>query len=333
MTSYVKTATTLGHLSSSSRYKRHLIAVKQAIEDIETSIQDKELINQTNDLIQEIDQEIYETYRFIVENYNERFPELESLVTNRMDYIRTVQRIGNEMDLSLVSLQDILNPKQIMIVSVSSSTTAGLPLSSEKLSLVMKGCEEIVVLEKDKVDLLHFLEACMTRLAPNLCALVGSHITAQLVGVAGGLDALVKIPSCNLQILGQEKRNLLGMSAHSSLAHAGILAQCEIVTSAPPDLKKKAVKTIAAKVALAARIDLAKSNSSLSFTPGAPAAQLVDDHEGERLRSEILKKLDQAQEPSKARTKKALPVPEEKKKARRGEVQSCARLVITDLMV
>eukprot|EP00981_Chlorochromonas_danica_P008581 scaffold2237_cov175-Ochromonas_danica.AAC.3 len=169
------------------------------------------------------------------------------------------------------------------------------------------------------MDLLHFLETCMTRLAPNLCALVGSHITAQLVGIAGGLDALVKIPSCNLQILGQEKRNLLGLSAHSSLPHAGILAQCEIVTSTPPDLKKKAVKTIAAKVALAARIDLARSSSSLSFTPGAPSAvQLVDDHEGERLRSEILKKLDQAQEPSKARTKKALPVPEEKKKARRG---------------
>ena len=37
-------------------------------------------------------------------------------------------------------------------------------------------------------------------MAPNVCALVGSRITAKLLALTGGLTALSKTPSCNLQV-------------------------------------------------------------------------------------------------------------------------------------
>ena len=37
-----------------------------------------------------------------------KFPELESLVHHPMDYARVVQKIGNEMDMTLIDLEDIL---------------------------------------------------------------------------------------------------------------------------------------------------------------------------------------------------------------------------------
>ena len=36
-------------------------------------------------------------HRFVADTYARKFPELESLVPAKMDYVRTVRRIGNEM--------------------------------------------------------------------------------------------------------------------------------------------------------------------------------------------------------------------------------------------
>lgn len=42
--------------------------------------------------------------------------------------------------------------------------------------------------------------AQMDRIAPNLSAAVGTEIAAQLMGVAGGLVNLSKMPACNVQV-------------------------------------------------------------------------------------------------------------------------------------
>ena len=42
----------------------------------------------------------------------------------------------------------------------------------------------------------------MDRIAPNLSAAVGTEIAAQLMGVAGGLVNLSKMPACNVQVCG-----------------------------------------------------------------------------------------------------------------------------------
>ncbi len=40
----------------------------------------------------------------------------------------------------------------------------------------------------------------MTSIAPNVSAIVGTAIASQLLGLAGGMAELVKIPACNLQV-------------------------------------------------------------------------------------------------------------------------------------
>ena len=37
-------------------------------------------------------------------------------------------------------------------------------------------------------------------LAPNLSAIVGTTVAAKLLGVAGGLSALAKMPACNVHV-------------------------------------------------------------------------------------------------------------------------------------
>ena len=40
--------------------------------------------------------------------HRSKFPELESLVHHAIDYARVVKAIGNEMDITLINLDDIL---------------------------------------------------------------------------------------------------------------------------------------------------------------------------------------------------------------------------------
>ena len=55
-------------------------------------------------------------------------------------------------------------------------------------------------------QILGFIESRMSVLAPNVTALVGSGMAALLIGRAGGLVEMANMPSCNLQVGGEEKK-------------------------------------------------------------------------------------------------------------------------------
>lgn len=313
-----KLASSIGLFRGSQKYKAQMATVQNALEsktnrstaETLSSLQaddEYNLILDCNRFIHAIDEELSETHRFVSETYAKKFPELESLIPSKVDYVKSVLRIGNETDMTLVDLNDLLPSATVMVVSVTGSTTAGKQLSESDLALVVRGCEEVLQLQQDKNFLLAFVESRMTSLAPNICALIGARLAALLVGLAGGVVALSKIPACNIEVMGQEKRHLAGFSNASALPHTGILYQCELVQRCPPFLRRKLLKQVASKVALLARVD--------SYARGDDKRSVL---QGERFRTEVEEKIEKLLEPDKARTKKALPVPEEKKRSKRG---------------
>lgn len=42
----------------------------------------------------------------------------------------------------------------------------------------------------------------MKYVSPNLSALVGTQCASKLMGAAGGIDNLSKMPACNIQVMG-----------------------------------------------------------------------------------------------------------------------------------
>lgn len=321
----MKSACEMGELSRQDHYCRFMRKINSLNSTSPSSNLSKEdpeyqLLLESNEILQDIDEEIFQTYIFVTNLYRGKFPELETIVPNRKDYIKVVLRIGNEMDISVIDLSDILPQSTVMVLSVSASSTAGRRLSAEDIVLCESGCKEILKLYDDKAAVLNFIESRMLNLAPNLCSLVGAQITAQLVGSAGGIEALAKIPACNIQVMGQPKRNLMGLSSVSTISHAGILSHSEMVLNSPPAFRKKVLKALASKVALAARVDSFKGSETGS--------------DGVKFRESIENRLEKLQDIPKARTHRALPVPEEKKKARRGgkRVRKMKeRLAMTDI--
>lgn len=55
-----------------------------------------------------------------------------------------------------------------------------------------------------------------------------------LLGTAGGLTNLSKMPACNVQILGAQKRTLSGFSTAAILPHTGHVYYSEIAQKTPP---------------------------------------------------------------------------------------------------
>uniref|UniRef100_K3W6W3 Nop domain-containing protein n=1 Tax=Globisporangium ultimum (strain ATCC 200006 / CBS 805.95 / DAOM BR144) TaxID=431595 RepID=K3W6W3_GLOUD len=254
----------------------------------------------------QIDDEIIAIHRFVAEIYAKKFPELDSLVPNALDYVRVVKAIGNEMDMTVVDLSKLLPSAAIIGISVTGSGTSGKQLSAEDLKTCMDACDELLSLDKDKSMILGFVESRMSYLAPNVSQLVGTRIAAQLIGLAGGVANLSRIPSCNLQVLGQQKKVLSGFSSAAALKHTGIIFYADVIQNVPPYLRMKACRALAGKIALMARVDSQPHQSDREGKVGA------------QFRDELIAKMEKWQEPQKAKTKKALPIPDEKPRRKRG---------------
>ncbi|KAJ8979063.1 hypothetical protein NQ317_005744 [Molorchus minor] len=134
-----------------------------------------------------------------------------------------------------------------------------------------------------------------------MSVILGASIAAKIMGVAGGLTRLSKIPACNVLLLGQQKKSLIGTT---TLPHTGFVYYADIVQNTPPDLRRKAARLVATKCTLAARVDACHESA--------------DGRIGRQLRDEIERKLDKLQEPPPVKFVKPLPKPIDQSKKKKG---------------
>lgn len=192
-------------------------------------------------------------------------------------------------------------------------------------------------------QILDYVESRIALLSPNFSAIVGSRTATKLLGIAGGLPGLSRTPSCNLhvrcnprlcgdivplnfaQLFGAQKRAAIGMSSGSYSAqrrHVGFIYSSPLVQSVPEEYRGKAQRTVSAKCALAIRADLNESYKDGAFAPDvfftASVSYARTGQYGIKLSNELQTKLDKLVEPPPAKVTKALPVPTEGPKKRRG---------------
>lgn len=264
-------------------------------------------IVQSNDLIVEIDNEINIIHKYTRDIYQHRFPELESLVSQPMDYMKIVLVLGNdilERSKQTNLLATFLTPATIMVVSVTASTTQGSPLEPDVLKRATDACVMAIELFEMRATILAYVESRMSLISPNVSVLIGASTAAKLMGHAGGLTALSKMPSCNILVLGSQKRSLSGFSSNAVLPHTGYIYHSSFVQKLPPDLRIRAARLLANKVTLAARVD--------SFH------QSQDGTIGEQFLLEVEKKIDKWQEPPPVKQVKPLPAPLDPPAKKRG---------------
>lgn len=257
-------------------------------------------------------------HKFIKDHYSVRFPELETLITNPLEYARAVAILGNgPMDSESIkalqtstdnalgqTLKSALDGPTLMIVTVEATTSKGQAMSSEQLQRVVQACEMIIALDKAKKTLTEYVQSRMNVFAPNLTALIGSLTAAQLLNQAGGLTGLSKAPACNLPAWGSKKQASAALATNVGIRHQGFIFQSPVIRTIPSDIKKQAIKMFANKIVMCARTDCFH--------------QFRDGSEGERLKDDCLDRLDKLQQKPLSKGARALPAPDDKPSRKRG---------------
>jgi nucleolar protein 56 len=90
---------------------------------------------------------------------------------------------------------------------------------------------------------------------PNLSALLGPELAARLVAQAGGLDRLARLPSSTVQVLGAERAFFEHLRGHAPPPRHGLLFLHPAIQSASRAERGKLARSLAGKVAIAARLD------------------------------------------------------------------------------
>ena len=246
-----------------------------------------------------------------------RFPELETLIQNPLEYAKTVAIIGNgpmeniraisedKENVVAQSLRQVLDGPSLMVVTVEATTTSGTPLSDKELAAVRRACEMTLQLDRAKKILTDYVQSRMSMFAPNLTTLIGSLTAAQLLNYAGGIIGLAKTPACNIPPLGSKKNtSSIGLATNTGTRHQGFLYNNEIIRDVPTDLKVQAMRILSAKIVLAARVDQAHE-----ATAGQQGITFYD---------QVEKRIAKLSEAPPNKGVRALPAPDDKPARKRG---------------
>ena len=274
------------------------------------------LLKEANEFSTQIDGEIQAVHKFIRDHYSARFPYLEELIKNPVDFAKAVAILKNGPlnDIKTIAqsadnivgvpLKNILDAPSLMVVTVEGVRAQGRDLTDTELETIVDACKLLLSLDKAKGVLIGYVQSRMNVFAPNLTVLVGSLVAAQFINYFGGLAGLSKTPACNLAPLGSNKASGLGLATNVGVRHQGFLYHSPILQTIRQDLKKQAMRIVSGKVILAARVDMVHS---------AP-----DGSTGQQLKEECERRLDKLTETNKNQGTRALPAPDDKPSRKRG---------------
>lgn len=109
------------------------------------------------------------------------------------------------------------------------------------------------------------------RVLPNSSALVGGLVAARLLAAAGSLDALSRLPGSGLQVLGARTALFSHIRSGTPPPKHGLIFQHRRVHGAPAPVRGRVARVLAARLAIAARIDRYRGEIDPAFLEAANA--------------------------------------------------------------
>ena len=134
-------------------------------------------------------------------------------------------------------------------------------LDKKELPLQIIPLRDSILASKKLIALVSsYLDNESPRVIPNLVDILGTQLAARIVSLAGGLSKLARMPASTIQLLGAEKALFRHMADGSPPPKHGVLYQHPNVKKAFGKDKGKVSRKLAAKVAIASRIDFFGEN-------------------------------------------------------------------------
>ena len=116
-------------------------------------------------------------------------------------------------------------------------------------------CQRAADLADERERVREFVEAQAPAVAPNLSMLADPVLAARLIALAGALEALAKMPSGTVQVLGAEDALFAHLRGHAPSPKHGVIYTHEYVRGTHPEERGSAARALAGKLSIAARVD------------------------------------------------------------------------------
>ena len=204
-------------------------------------------------------------------NLEEKIPEIDIKYLRKASIIQTERKILDSLTLDKHLIQAIqaLDDAHTSLNLISErlctwySHTTGEPrytvdklLSKTSLPFPIQNLKTTYLQLQNLMETLSVhIDEEAPKVFPEMVKLLDSQLTVRLVSCAGSLAKLARLPSSTIQLLGAEKALFRHMSDGSLPPKHGILYQHPSVKGVQRKIKGKVTRTLASKVAIAAKID------------------------------------------------------------------------------
>ena len=237
---------------------------KQQIRDV-SGKEDLQIIEGINSL-DELDKAINILMARINEWYGLHFPELENLVKDSNEYFKFVSLGLNRSSITEKDLDSFsFSEKKLDAIFSAAQDSKGGEINSKDLSIISILSDNVINLVKVRDKMLNYIGDLMNNVAPNLSAIAGPTIGARLIAKSGGMMKLARLPSSTIQVLGAEKALFRSLKSGSRPPKHGIIFQHDKVHSSPKWQRGKIARSLAAKIAIAARIDVFRGSKEIDI--------------------------------------------------------------------
>jgi len=206
--------------------------------------------------LEELDKTINLFYGRLREWYGLYLSELSDAVETPEEYFKIIAEIGWKEEINSENLSKIgISKKTASAVLEALKTSIGVEMDKRDLEEIRVMASTVLKFVSLRGRLEKYIEERIKEVSPNLYTLVGPILAAKLIAQAGGLEALSKMPSSTIQVLGAEKALFRALRTGGRPPKHGLIFQHPIIRQSPKKLRGKISRVLAAKLSIAARID------------------------------------------------------------------------------
>ena len=216
---------------------------------------DLHIIQAINSL-DEIDKIINGLSSRLREWYGLHFPELDNLIDSIIGYSKIVLAGKRETITDSVYIDAGFPDTKVEMLSLLQKKSKGGKISDENLAIVQALAKQILELFELRNTLEKHVVAQMEVVAPNLSVILGAAVGARILARAGSLKRMATMAASTIQVLGAEKALFRSLKTGSQPPKHGLLFQHALVHAAPRWQRGKIARAIAAKAAIASRVDV-----------------------------------------------------------------------------
>jgi len=189
----------------------------------------------------------------LTEWYGIYFPELK--LEDRSKYCNLVLQIDKKnMEQSKKAIQSVMGDKAQNLIS-QLERSMGTELQEKDLDTIKVVAQQILALEETMNQIEQYKEGLAKEVCPNMSEVGGPRIAAKLIAHMGSLEKLAKLPASTIQVLGAEKALFKHLRRKTKPPKHGIIFQHSLIHSAPKEKRGKLARALAAKLAIAAKVD------------------------------------------------------------------------------